>query len=351
MKNIATLFLCLICSITFTQEDALLQDMIIEKGIVGIAAGYAVDGEVAWINSAGFQNRKEKIPFNDSTLNRTASIAKSMTAIGIMQLVEANKLSLDATIGDCLRGLPEDKKAITITQLLLHTSGILGYKSSKETENTTEYANMHDAMQVFINRELKFESGTAFYYSTYGYVVLGAIIEEVTGMSFEAYMQEHIWTPSGMQDTGVEHEGAVYANKSELYHKKKKKAKEGHYNNLSNRTPGGGFYSTIGDLLKFGNAVIDNKLISQESLDLMLALPAVKKEGNQYAYGWFLYGPAPNEKGVFGHSGEQTGTATQLLINPSKKRVVVVMANTSGTWGDVIGLSAGLMNWIGDSAE
>ena len=119
--------------------------------------------------------------------------------------------------------------------------------------------------------------------------------------------------------------------------------KKAESNNLSNRIPGGGFYSTLNDVLKFGNAVLDFTLIKESTFNLMLENQFVPKQGNPYGLGWYFYAPHPNENLVIGHSGEQTGAATQLMIIPKNNTVVVVLANTSGTWKDVVGLSSSLI--------
>ncbi len=326
------------------KADQLLKKMVSEKNIVGISAGYAIDGVVKWQNSFGHSNLAEKIPFTETTLTRTASIAKCMTAIAVMQLVEQGLIDLDAPIQHYLPEFPEKKEGdITTRQLLAHTSGIDAYESAKEAESKIDYPNLKEAINVFQDRDLLFKPGTDFFYTTYGYVVLGRIIEAVSQSSFEEYMQKNIWDKAGMENTGVEKFSATYKNKSSLYHFQKKKTKAAKKNNLSNRTPGGGFYTTLNDLIKFGNAVIENKLIKEGAFHLMIEKQFEEKEGNPYGFGWFLYGPKPNENVVIGHGGEQTGAATQLMIIPKSKTVVAVLANTSRTWKEVIGLSAELI--------
>lgn len=330
-----------------TEAEQLLEKMHTQKNIVGIAAGYSVDGNVEWKNAFGYSNLEEQIPFTEVTLTRTASIAKSMTAIAIMQLVEQGLIDLDKPIQNYIPDFPQKAQGvITVRHLLSHTSGLDGYKSSKETENQKEYPNLQEAMRVFENRDLKFEPGTSFFYTTYGYVVLGVMIENISGLTFEAYMQQNIWDKAGMTNTGVEHFNANYQNKSELYHSKKGKTKAAKKNNLSNRTPGGGFYTTLNDMIKFGNAVLDESLLKATTFQLMTENQFPEKEGNPYALGWFLYAPSPNENVVIGHSGEQTGAATQLFINRQNKTVVVVLANTSGTWKEVVMLASEVMNKV-----
>lgn len=325
--------------------DQKLTELTGNKENMGIVAAFSVDGALKWSKASGSSCSDGEIPFSSNTLTRIASITKNFTAVAIMQLVEKELISLDTPIEAYLKNLPEDKKQITVRHLLAHTSGIPQYKDDKEIENTHHYASLKDAMDVFIQRQLLFEPGTKYFYTTYGYVVLGRIIEETTSMTYEAYMDKNIFEPANMQSTLVEYVGKEYPNKSCLYHNGGRKVKESRQNDLSNRTPGGGYISTLEDLIKFGNALLDGKLISQKSLDKMLEIQPVKYDGNKYGLGWYLYGPPPNENLVIGHGGGQTGCTSQLMIVPRSKTVVVVLSNTSGNYPDIATFASNLIGY------
>lgn len=315
--------------------DQRLVELTGKKENIGITAAYAINGETHWSNSSGRCCRDDEAPFTATTLTRIASIAKNFTAVAIMQLVEKEHISLNAPIETYLPDLPEDKKQITVLQLLAHTSGIPQYLGKKEIENTIHYNSLQEAMQVFIQRPLLFEPGEKYFYTTYGYVVLGRIIEAAASMTYEEYMNQHIFEPAGMEHTYIEDINKEYPGKSCLYHNNGRKAREGKQNDLSNRIPGGGYISTLEDVMKFGNALLDGKLIEQKSLDQMLEVQPVEYDGNKYGLGWFLYGPPPNENLVIGHSGGQTGCTSQLMIIPKSETVIAVLSNTSGNYRDI----------------
>ena len=156
----------------YLEEEKLVENFVAE-GVVGISAGYSIDGEIKWKTAKGFMDRDKEVLFRPNTLSRTASIAKPMTSVAIMQLVEQGKLDLDVQIQTYLPDYPVKKKGtITIRHLLNHTSGIPGYKNGKERQNQKQFDNLWDATQVFAKRKLQFEPGTEFSYTTYGYVVL-----------------------------------------------------------------------------------------------------------------------------------------------------------------------------------
>ncbi len=347
-KQILWLAVVLLTSKGYCQNEQpgeLLKQLVLENKVVGAAAGYTVNGKTFWQGAKGFANKATKQPFEEATKVRMASIAKSMTALAVMQLVEQNRIALDAPIQTYLPDYPKQRTTqITTRQLLSHTSGIAGYKNTKEAETKINYPRLSDAIALFKNRPLLFEPGTQYSYTTYGYTLLGAIIESVSGLTFEAYMQKHIWDIAGMTNTGVDKYGIQKDNSSNLYSRNKKgKIKDGEENNLSNRIPGGGFYTTVGDMLKFGNAVIDNTFVQPETLSLMRQHHSLEKERNAYGFGWYLYNPKPNEGAIIGHSGGQTGCSSQLFIIPEKGIVAIVLANTSGAGKEATILASELL--------
>lgn len=351
MQNFIISVALLCTSIGVTQydnkeADSLLQQLIIENKVIGASAGYAIDGEIIWQSTIGYANKEMGEKFEIDTKTRLASIAKSMTAVAIMQLVEQDLIDLDAPIQTYIPEYPKQVKTqITTRHLLSHTSGIDGYKNSKEAQTTTNYPNMTDAVNVFKDRTLKFEPGTKYRYTTYGYVVLGLLIEKITDLTFEAYMKKNIWDRAEMTHTGIEKFGGSIKNKSNLYHRDKKgKIKEGKENNLSNRVPGGGFYSSLEDMLKFGNAILKNTLVTESTLNIMRQHHSLEKEANAYGFGWFLYNSKPNEGAIIGHNGQQTGSSCQLFIIPNTKTVVVVLSNTSAAYEDVGPLAGTLLS-------
>ncbi|MEM6965929.1 MAG: serine hydrolase domain-containing protein [Bacteroidota bacterium] len=329
--------------------EKLLTTAIREKACVGIAAGYTVDGKTVWTAAKGWKNKAEKIPFEMATTTRIASIAKPMTAIAIMQLYEAGKIDLDAPVQKYVLQFPTKKEGeITVRHLLQHASGIGAYQSKKEANNKKAYPTLADAAKVFQDRDLLAEPGTAFNYTSYGYVVLGLVIEGASGMTYEEYMQKNIWDKIGMTHTGIEKSGTAHPNQSLSYHRNKKgKLKKAKPSNLSNRIPGGGFYSNVADLLKFGNAILDHTLVKASTLEMMIADAGLKKEGNGYGLGWYLYGENPTLGKVIGHNGAQLGCSSFLFILPEQNITTVVISNTSGALQEVSNIGIQLFHIAG----
>ncbi|MGB0166217.1 MAG: serine hydrolase domain-containing protein [Luteibaculum sp.] len=343
MKLLKPLVFCLFLSVPhlgFPQlEDEAgkaLESFYKSSGTSGVSACIWVENKLDWKSALG--KSCEDRDFEVDSKTRIASISKPITAVAIMRLVEAGKLDLDSSISRYIDLPNTEWVEITTRQLLNHSAGIGAYQGNSEIENQRNFKDLEEAMQVFSNRPLLFSPGEKYFYTTYGYVVLGRIIEEVSGMDYAQYIQENIFIPAGMKNSGVEN----FQSRGQqvcLYTKKGKKTKSAKANNLSNRLPGGGIYSTSEDLVLFGRALLDESLISKSTFNKML-VRGPETEGNPYALGWFLYGPPPYEELVIGHSGEQTGCSSQLMIIPKSKTVVVVLSNTSGVWREVVGLAS-----------
>lgn len=356
MKNVLITILSLLFCLGIlaqpkgTSTETLLKRAVDEKHCVGIAAGVIKNDSILWSSSAGLKDISSSEKFQINTISRTASITKPMTAIAIMQLEEQGKLNLNDPLSNYLdTSGNEQLNKISILHLLQHSSGITEYKNKKEALNSTNYATLEAAADVFIGRDLRFEPGTDFGYTSYGYVLLGIIIEKASGMSYESYVKTNIWDVAGMTDTSVEKNGNRSDRISSYYHQKKPgKIISAMESNLSNRIPGGGVQSTVEDLLKFGAAVLNNSLIKAETFDRMIKNSGLKKEGNGYGLGWYLYGMNPKYGNVVGHNGAQMGCSSFLFLLPEYNTCVAVIANTSGALQQVGNAAVSMFEFAGE---
>ena len=146
--------------------------------------------------------------------------------------------------------------------------------------------------------------------------------------------------------------GEVIDDASLLYHKNSRgKVKRANETNLSDRLPGGGVYSNIEDILKFGNALVGGKLLKKETMEVMLKDSGLKKEGNGYGMGLYIYGPNPKYGMLYGHTGAQTGSSTFMMFFPETEIVIMVMSNTSGALQEVSNIAVKLISIAGESSD
>ncbi|WP_099360735.1 serine hydrolase domain-containing protein [Fredinandcohnia onubensis] len=233
------------------------------------------------------------IPNTPSTHYQIASLSKTFTAIAIMQLVEKQLLSIDEPIRTYF---PEYPKAdqITVGQLLSHSSGIPDYLRPEFEFDYSKEWKPEDIVKVTEDAELLFPPGESFHYSNTGYVMLGMIIEKVSGLTYADYIEEHIFKPSGMVNSMFSLKEGFPAAVGHV------KGEEGPLMNNTAAFAAGDIISTVEDLALFDQAIRNHVLISAETDDLMGTTQA-KKFPYQYGYGWYTQ----NVMGLdaVGHSG------------------------------------------------
>ncbi len=325
-----------------SKANQIINDHMASDNFLGVTAGLYITDYGTFRSGAGFVDKSENKRATIDMLGRIASVSKPMTAVAIMQLYEKGLLDLDKPIQSYLTGFPKKAQGdITIIHLLKHTSGIPHYSSKWEALSFTHYPTLADAVDAFKDKELAFEPGTQYMYSSYGYTVLGAIIEEVTQMSYGAYMRKNIWDKAGMSNTSLEEAGHDYNNKSRLYLKIKSTYIKSPETDLSIIYPAGGVQSTVGDLLKFGEAVLENRLIKSSTLEMMInatdeLAPAIGDD--PYGFGWGVYDD-PKYGRIIQHGGTQPGTSAFFSVYLDHKIVSAVLSNSFGSRQNAFNLS------------
>lgn len=295
---------------------------VIERGRVILAQGY------------GLTDVENNVPASADTIYRIASISKPITATAAMKLVETGKLNLDAPIQKYCPDFPRKPWPITSRELLSHQSGIRDYRNEEETINTRHYTSMKEALAQFANDPLEFEPGTRMQYTTYGYVVLGCVIEGASGVSYDRYMRQAIFDPADMPATRLDDVFAVIPHRARGYRiSASGELQNATFVDVSNKPPGGGINASGQDLGNFVTALYSGKLVAKRILDQMLT-PSTTRDGQPtiYGLGFFLGGPISKYRGLLeaGHGGVQQGVSSLLYLLPEKDFGVVILSNLEG---------------------
>lgn len=305
----------------------LLEAALQQAGAPGLSVAVVVDDRLAWEGASGLADVENSVPARADTVYRIASISKPIAATAVMQLAERGRVSLDDPIRKYVPFFPDKGGlALTVRHVLTHTSGIRHYKPG-EMESVTRFDTTADAARIFQDDPLLFTPGTKYSYSTYAYNLLAAVVETASGLTYEAYLKEHIFGPAGMEATRLERAEEIVPHRSRQYVKAGRSVQNAHYADLSIKWAGGGVISTAADLARFHIALDEGKLLKRETLREMYT-PAQLPDGSKSSYGlgWMISTDAQGRTWV-AHSGGATGGTTYLLRNPDAKVAVVVLCN------------------------
>ncbi|XP_072291463.1 serine beta-lactamase-like protein LACTB, mitochondrial [Eucyclogobius newberryi] len=366
----------------------LLERVQAEVGAPGLVVGVSVDGVQVWCEGMGYADLENRVPCSADTVMRIASISKSLTSAAAARLCEEGKLELDEPVQKYVPEFPEKQfegQDVTVTtrMVLSHLSGIRHYEKDankvreerekakgqikpkggeqeekqgqkkavrKKSEFELEeyylkdhFNSMTEALDLFKDDPLIFKPGTTYLYSTHAFTLLGAVVERAAAQPFLDYLAT-MFRDVGMVHTVPELNEPIIYHRSRCYHLNKKgRVVNCPYVDNSYKWPGGGFLSTAGDLLLFGNALLYSYQIAQlkdtEGLlpgylkphtALELWTPVDNTEGSwdkegQYAQGWLVvqeqqkYGQCRKRRHYVSHTGGAVGASSVLLVYPAAK--------------------------------
>jgi CubicO group peptidase (beta-lactamase class C family) len=288
-------------------------------------------GKIIYEKGFGMANMEWSIPNQPDTKFRIGSITKQFTATLILQLIEEDKIKLDGKLSDYLADYRKDTgERVTIHQLLNHTSGIPDYTNRREffAENSRNPYSVPDFVKKFASGDLEFEPGSKFNYSNSGYSVLGAIIEKVTGKSYETVLTERIFKPLGMTNSGYDHHATLIQKRASGYQKSPHGFVNAPYLDMSIPYAAGSIYSTVEDLYKWDQSLHEGKILSADSRKLMFT-PGL---GN-YGYGARItdqpIGKTNQKTKFIGHGGGINGFNSLITRAVDKRQTVIILDNVS----------------------
>ena len=312
---------------TITKIDEAIQKLVDQDLFTGsILVGQ--HGNILFSQGYGLADRAQKISNTPQTRFRIASITKQFTAMAILILDSQNKLSVNDPICNYFDDCPSAWEKITIEHLLLHTSGIHDFVD--ETRYQDPAAIPTDPEKIiagFRDLPLDFQPGEQWSYSNAGYDILGYVIEKVSSQSYEAFLQQSIFTPLGMKNSGFAHnaDGLAVGYKdayAQIYDRE--------IDRLMLYSEGG-LYSTTEDLYRWGQALSSNALLPVEYMDKMFApsaqIPVAMTGGKEvaYGYGWLIW--KENGRSSVWHNGELPGFTSIITMYPKEQVTIIVLSN------------------------
>lgn len=288
--------------------------------------------KVLFEHAYGYADHAFDVPNQVDTKFNFGSMGKMFTGVSILQLAQQGKLSLDDKLIKDLPGYPNKDVAekVTIRQLLTHTAGLGDFFGPEFMDSSmAKFDTLESLLPLFVNKPLLFEPGTKWYYSNAGFIVLGLVIQHVSGESYYDYVREHIFEPAGMTNTGNWPADADVPNRALGYTTMGQPPGAPRKTNIFSLQRGGsagGGYSTVEDLLRFAEALQGYKLLNKQYTDMeMTGSVAIPIPGAKYGFG--MEDSLGNGVRIVGHDGGGPGIQSVLDIYPEQGYVVAIMAN------------------------
>lgn len=291
----------------------------------------AQDGKIIYKKAFGEANQEWKIANTTDTKFRIGSLTKQFTAAIILQLEEEEKIKLKDNISDYLPYYRKDiGKKVTLHQLLNHTSGIPNYTERPDFLSSIirSYLPTEQLVKEYCSDHLEFEPGKKFKYNDSGYVILGAIIEKVTGETFETNLKKRILEPLEMNDSGYDSPYTILEKRASGYQKVGFQYINAMYIDMSILNAAGGMYSTVEDLYKWDNALNGEVILSKKAKKKMFK----PEKTGQYGYGWYVEDVQTNINGTETtkayHTGDIKGFTSLNIKLIEANHTIIILSNS-----------------------
>ena len=303
------------------------------SGVPGLSAAIWRDGSVVWTGTTGMRDLEKGLPVNRATRFRLASVSKLVTVAAVGRLAEEGRIDLDAPVTAILPWLETNWAAITARQLAAHTSGLPHYQAVDEDRGTAVYPDGRSAVAIFSGRKLLSAPGAEYSYSSWGYTLLGALVEEVTGQPFAEYVGSAI--VPGL-DIGIDATDTGKPDVSRAYEFIEGRARPAAPHNYSYTWGGGGLMASAEAIVRFGGAMIENRIVSAQTFDSMARpyeLASGEPAGEQgflVGFGWRSMPDGDGQPTLF-HNGSAIGARSSLVLWREQRMAVALLSNVSWT--------------------
>jgi serine beta-lactamase-like protein LACTB, mitochondrial len=307
-------------------ERALESERVAQK-IVGMSVAVGHRGALRYSGGFGLSDLENGYPARPDTIYRLGSISKTITAVAALQLYDRGRLDLDSPVQRYVPAFPRKPWTITLREVLGHFAGIRHYKGD-EMMSTRYYANIADGLKFFSGDALEHEPGTKYLYTTHGFTLVGAAVENAAGQRFVDYVSSRVFALSGMDTAREDSVYAIIRNRARGY----SQGSNGEIINsgladTSYKVPGGGFVGSAVDVARFGMALDGGLLLKRDTYRLMTTSQKTT-DGKETGYGMGISLTLFEGKKAYSHSGSQQATRTVFAIFPEEQFVVAILTNS-----------------------
>ena len=316
---------------TYLKTEAIMQEIAGREDIVGVSITIGQADSISFTKGYGFVDRELKVKTQPYHRFRVYSLSKHITAVAAAKLAENGLLDLDLPISTYIPFIAEQLAPITTRQLIGHISGIRSYEEGEwQRVSNGLCVSPFESILSFEGDSLLFAPGEDYAYTSFGYVLLSAVIEKVSKKPFMDYLSEEILKPLGITRIRLDDAEQVDYLAAKSYEYWKDTMYNARYANNSCKFGGGGLLASTLDIVAFNQQLLNGRLLSAESLQMMYTSMKLK-DGSETKYGFGLQFDV-DEKGrsYAWHSGRSRGGRNALVIYPEQKLIVCISANTNG---------------------
>jgi CubicO group peptidase (beta-lactamase class C family) len=316
------------------QAHLMMEELRARVGSPGLGVAVAVDGKIVWAEGFGEADLEGHVPVSPDTRFRVGSLSKLLTAAAAARLVEEGRLDLDAPVQRYVPGFPDKGQPITARQLAGHLAGIRHYTPADFLLPLKRYPRLADGLEIFQGDPLLHPPGSAYSYTSYGYNLLGAVVEGAAGKEFLAVVDELVSRPLGLVATAADLPEKIVEHRAGPYRRGPEGLENERPIDSSYKWPSGGYLSTASDLVRFGSAHLADGFLKPETRALLFT--SQKTAGGEetgVGIGWRIDTGKTTEKTTgrrfYHHGGSIEGGRAFLLLLPEEKVAVAILANLS----------------------
>ncbi|WP_275649996.1 serine hydrolase domain-containing protein [Flagellimonas okinawensis] len=311
------------------KAETIFNNLIAEDKVPGLAVTILNKGQVVLQKGYGFADLDRKIEADaQRTVFRIASISKCITGLALGKMVEDGMIDLDESFYTYVPYYPQKKYDFTLRQLASHTAGIRGYRGKEFALN--QDLSIKDGIKVFKDDPLFFKPGNGYLYNSFDFVLLSLAMQEASGVSFPQYVNDNILTALGLKNTCSPKDmgkvSCTLESNTQFYTRRSGNFLKAVEVNNAYKLAGGGYLSTCEDIAILGQAILERKLLKNETYEELLASQIIEGEPTYYGLGFQVSRDFHGRKFI-GHIGSSVGAYTNLFIYPEQEIVIVILIN------------------------
>ena len=316
------------------QAKASVDALLTTTEIPGLSVAVAINGEIVWSEGFGYANLEQRVPVTSATRFRVGSVSKILTIAAIAKLYEQGRVDIDAPIQKYVPSFPQKEYPITTRQIAGHLAGIRHYTDKDSDLDFRHFDNVLSSLSVFRDDPLLFPPGTKYSYSSFGYNLLGAVVEGASGKDFLTFMNDEVFQPLGLKSTTADQRSSLIPNRTNFYERgKDTKIINAPYVDPSYKWPSGGFLTTAEDLVRFGSAHLRTDFFAPPTLKLLFTSQKTS-DGKEtgVGLGWRV-GKDWRGRRILHHAGNIAGARAILMLYPDDGLSIALLSNLSSEPG------------------